>query len=521
MKLVNLSEGAGAGEITVGFELEIIVPSVIPKEKWSDEDAQNLDSMQRAAVKAIQNKYGLTQHADDSVVPAPDDWDTHHGTEYDIGMIKGPGPTFTQTRLRVTPGDFLRVAGIIKEFFEAGAYVNATCGFHAHFGLGPLVKTSPMQTTWFAVYFIESGLWDQFDTYQGIKQYEDSEYASLKGMHADVDEFRTTITNKKTKQEKLEWAHEQTINSLGIGLLERHNVLNPHRQGTLEWRGLRGVFNNMKGRNPQHYKIIAEYLKFVYKFASELSKSLRTLDNYDIGGITLNELRRFYHTHKLSGDSDKGRLIQIFSNTFGNKLFSADVNIPAPNLKQAQLDFTDHIKHRTSAIDAKRFGDRRFMEELQDNFKFVVRNLGQFMNNDSFWMDKSQFIPRIHSGDPIMLPTLQSLMYDDQTFMLDPEKWTQLVGKQGTELVNCVFENCFFMFQDPTDYGFAPLDLFIDCSFEECYAVFRNAQQLENAVATWGQPDAENVFGDVWLEPENGVTGVTYDNIKDDLVDKS
>ena len=153
--------------------------------------------------------------------------------------------------------------------------------------------------------------------------------------------------------------------------------------------------------------------------------------------------------------------------------------------------------------------------------EFLQSTLGQFMNNDSFWMDKSQFIPRIHSGDPIMLPTLQSLMYDDQTFMLDPEKWTQLVGKQGTELVNCVFENCFFMFQDPTDYGFAPLDLFIDCSFEECYAVFRNAQQLENAVATWGQPDAENVFGDVWLEPENGVTGVTYDNIKDDLVDKS
>ena len=521
MQLVNLSEGAGAGEITVGFELEIIVPSVIPKEKWSDDDAEDLDNMQRTAVKAIQNKYGLTQHADESVVPAPDDWDTHHGTEFDIGMIKGPGPTFTKTRLRVTPADFMKVAGIIKEFFEAGAYVNATCGFHAHFGLGPLVKTSPMQTTWFAIYFIESGLWDQFDTYQGIKQYEDSEYASLKGMHSDVDEFRTTITNKKTKQEKLEWAHEQTVNTLVLGLLERHNVLNPHNQGTLEWRGLRGVFNNMKGRNPQHYRIIADYLKFVYRFASELSKSLRVLDNYDIGGITLNDLRRFYHEHKLSGDSDKGQLIQVFSNTFGNKLFSADINIPDAHLKQAQLEFTKHIKHRASSVDAKRFGDRRFMDQLQVNFKFVANNLGQFMSNETFWMEKSQFIPRIHSASQLMLPTLQSLIYSDQTFMLDPEKWNQLVGKQGTELINCVFENCFFMFQDPTEYEFKPLDLFIDCSFEECNAVFKNSEQLEQALSAWGTPDPESVWGDVWLEPDNGVSGVVYNNIKDDLTDKS
>jgi len=521
MKLVNLSEGAGAGEITVGFELEIIVPSVKPKEFWSNEEEKQLDQMQLATISAIQNKYGLTQHEDTSVVPGPDDWETHHGTEYDIGMIKGPGPTFTQTRLRVTPADFMKVATIIKEFFEAGAYVNATCGFHAHFGLGPLVKTSPMQTTWFAIYFIESGLWDEFDTYQGIKQYEDSEYASLKGMHADVDEFRTTVTNLKTKQEKLEWAYEQTVNTLGLGILERHNVLNPHNQGTLEWRGLRGVFNNIKGRNAQHYKLISDYLKFVYKFASALSRSLRTLDNYDIGGVTLNDLRRFYHTHKLSGDSDKGKLIQIFGRVFGNKTLGADINIPEMNLKQAQSDFTKHIKHRASSIDAKRFGDRRFMEELEQNFKFVANNLSQFMSDEEFWMDKSKFDPKIHSGKPMVLPTLTSLVYTDQTFMFDPEKWSQLVQKQGTELVNCVFENCFFMFMDPEEYKFAPLDLFIDCSFDGCSAVFKNEQQLEKALTKWSQPDPESVWGDVWLDPDNGVTGITYNNIKDDLKDQS
>ena len=118
MRLENVFEGAGAGEITVGFELEIIVPSIKPKEFWSDEQASDLDNKQVKQIQVIQNKYGLTQHADDSVVPGPDDWDTHHGTEYDIGMIKGPGPTFTQTRLRVTPSDFLKVATIIKEFFE-------------------------------------------------------------------------------------------------------------------------------------------------------------------------------------------------------------------------------------------------------------------------------------------------------------------------------------------------------------------------------------------------------------------
>lgn len=521
MRLENVFEGAGAGEITVGFELEIIVPSIKPKEFWSDEQASDLDNMQVKQIQVIQNKYGLTQHADDSVVPGPDDWDTHHGTEYDIGMIKGPGPTFTQTRLRVTPSDFLKVATIIKEFFEAGAYVNATCGFHAHFGLGPLTKTSPMQTTWFAMYFIESGLWKKYTHYNGIAQYEDSEYASLNNLKESVDEFRTRLEGKKTKQEKLEWAHEQTINSLGFGILEKYNLLHPHRQGTLEWRGLRGVFNNIKGRNSQHYKIIADYLRFVYGFANDLSKSLRTLDNYDIGGITLTELRRFYHEHKMSGDSDKGKLIQIFSRVFDNKVPGADINMPIENLKRAQSEFIQHVKHRTSSVDAKRFGDRRFMRELEQNFNFVATNLSQFMSEEQFWMPESQFFPRVHSGEPILLPTLQALIYTDQTFMFDAEKWTQLVRKQGTELVNCVFEDCFFMFTDPDDYKFKPLDLFIDCTFENCKAVFGNQQQLEKALASWSEPDSESVFGDVWLDPENGIEGITYDNIKDDLEDKS
>ena len=199
----------------------------------------------------------------------------------------------------------------------------------------------------------------------------------------------------------------------------------------------------------------------------------------------------------------------------------ADINIPIENLKRAQSEFIQHVKHRTSSVDAKRFGDRRFMRALEQNFNFVATNLSQFMSEEMFWMPESQFIPRVHSGEPILLPTLQALIYTDQTFMFDAEKWTQLVRKQGTELVNCVFEDCFFMFTDPDDYKFKPLDLFIDCTFENCKAVFGNQQQLEKALASWSEPDSESVFGDVWLDPENGIEGITYDNIKDDLEDKS
>ena len=184
-----------------------------------------------------------------------DDLDTHFGAEFDIGLIKNEDG-HTQTRLTATPPNFTKVARIVKEFLDNGAYTNETCGFHAHFGLGKLEKTSGMDTTWFTAYFIESGLFKNYQTYKGIPQYEEGEYASINELEGSVDGFRASLDNLTAKENKLAFAHQQTVDKLHMGIFDKYNVLNPHHQGTLEWRGLRGVFDNMSGQANNYNEIV-------------------------------------------------------------------------------------------------------------------------------------------------------------------------------------------------------------------------------------------------------------------------
>ena len=142
-----------ASEITVGFELEIVVPGARTFSSQIDDLEPGTLEQLAPQIERIVAKYGLGRMDEQSVKPNDDDLDTHFGAEFDIGLIKNTDG-HSQTRLTATPPNFTKVAQIVKEFLDNGAYTNETCGFHVHFGLGQLEKTSSMDTTWFTAYFI-------------------------------------------------------------------------------------------------------------------------------------------------------------------------------------------------------------------------------------------------------------------------------------------------------------------------------------------------------------------------------
>ena len=219
MRENELITEATAGEITVGFELEIVVPAAKSFDsKIMDLEPGSVEEV-HPNIQRIVDKYGLGRMEEQSVLANDDDTDTHFGAEFDIGLIKDENGA--SARLTATPPNFQKVAKIVKEFLDNGAYTNRSCGFHVHFGLGMLEKTSGMDATWFAIYFLDSGLFERFKEYKGIPQYDDDEYASLNDLGESVEQFKGSLENLTSKENKLEFAYDQTVNRLAMGIFDK------------------------------------------------------------------------------------------------------------------------------------------------------------------------------------------------------------------------------------------------------------------------------------------------------------
>ena len=468
-----------ASEITVGFELEIVVPGARTFSSQVDDLEPGTLEQLAPQIERIVAKYGLGRMNELSVKPHEDDLDTHFGAEFDIGLIKNEDG-HTQTRLTATPPNFTKVATIVKEFLDNGAYTNETCGFHVHFGLGQLEKTSGMDTTWFTAYFIESGLFKNYRKYKGIPQYDESEYASLNELQGSVDEFRGSLDSLTAKENKLAFAYQQTVDKLHMGVFNKYNVLNPHLQGTLEWRGLRGVFDKMSGQVNNYNKIV-DYLKFVYKFARDVGRSQHMLLDYEIGGITLRELKRFYFERKQSDSGGASNVIKLFSNNFKTV-------IPAEKLQQTLTFFNKHMQYRDTGLDTKRFSDNTFLKQLDSSMKSVATGFAPFISNPRVWnTPKSKIESRILSQQPIFSVDAYNLGFDGEAYALDPGLWNQLVKTQDSAFTNCTFEECQFIFKTPSQYNFHPEELFVDCIYIRCVAVFRTQQEADDAKTLWGK----------------------------------
>ncbi len=77
-----------ASEITVGFELEIVVPGARTFSSQIDDLEPGTLEQLAPQIERIVAKYGLGRMDEQSVTPNDDDLDTHFGAEFDIGLIK-------------------------------------------------------------------------------------------------------------------------------------------------------------------------------------------------------------------------------------------------------------------------------------------------------------------------------------------------------------------------------------------------------------------------------------------------
>jgi len=465
-----------AGEITVGFELEIVVPGARSfGSRFSDMEPGTLIEV-HPNIQRIVDKYGLARMEELSVSANKDDTDTHFGAEFDIGLIKDENGA--KARLTATPPNFQKVATIIKEFLDNGAYTNSSCGFHAHFGLGQLEKTSGMDATWFSIYFLDSGLWDKYSTYKGIKQYDDTEYASLNDLRESVEQFKGSLEHLTAKENKLEYAYDQTVNKLAMGVFNKYNVLNPHDQGTLEWRGLRGVFDDLSGQ-VDNYNLIVDYLKFVYKFARDLGQAQDKLLDYDVAGVTLRELKRFYFENKQKQKGSISNVAQLFVSHFSPIM-------PSAKFKNTHTDFTKHLSFRNDAVNTKQYDNKTYLNSLNSQMAFSAQALQPFVGRQAWGTPESRMNVILRPQGAIGLEIdLYDMTYDNQAFEIDPGHWNELVPKFGWGMWNCVFETCQFLFKDPKLYKFKINELFLDALYTDCVAVFKTMEEAEYAKKTW------------------------------------
>jgi len=467
---------ATAGEITVGFELEIIIPG----DESGEVGTRNEDGYLAKAAPHIQriiDKYGLVEHEELSLqVDSPY---THYGTEFDIGLIKDENGA--SARLTATPANFVKVATIIKELFDAGGFTNESCGFHAHFGLGQIEKTSGMDTTWFIIYAMDNNLLEPFYYFNDIPQFDEKDYASINDTKESVQQFRDTLASLVHEENKLTYAYDQTVNKLAMGTFEKYNVLNPHQQGTLEWRGLRGALDQIGGVK-KNYNMLVDYLKFVYKFARVLGQAQRNLLDYEIEGVSLRKLKKFYFTTKQEKKGTADNLLNLFRQAF-------EPIMPADKYKQAFTTFTKKIALRSGESSAKRYGEKSYLDALSKHMQFGAKALSQFIGSPQAWASpESRMITRLR-GDtdrPGLEIDVYDLMYDEQLFTLDPKEWNELVNKFGWGIWDSIFNQCQFAFKNPTLYNPKTLNyMFEGCMFTDCIAIFENLQHADDAVYSW------------------------------------
>jgi len=477
MREKELITEATAGEITVGFELEIVVPAAKSFDsKIMDLEPGSVEEV-HPNIQRIVDKYGLGRMDEQSVEANDDDTDTHFGAEFDIGLIKDENGA--SARLTATPPNFQKVAKIVKEFLDNGAYTNRSCGFHVHFGLGMLEKTSGMDATWFAIYFLDSGLFERFKEYKGIPQYDDDEYASLNDLGESVEQFKGSLENLTSKENKLEFAYDQTVNRLAMGIFDKYSVLNPHHQGTLEWRGLRGVLDSMSGQ-VNNYNEIVDYLKFVYKFAVELGRAQNKIFDYDVAGVTLRDLKRFYFENKQKRKGSINNVAQLFVRHFGSIM-------PSEEFKQTNSEFTKHLSFRNNAVNTSQYDNKNYLLALNEQMKFQAVALQPFVGQQAWGTPESRMVTRLRTStdQPGIEVDLYDMTYYNHVLVIDPTAWNELVNKFGWGMTNCVFENCQFIFKNPKLYQFKINHLFLDAIYTDCVAVFKTMEEADYAKRTW------------------------------------
>lgn len=278
MKFSQIVTEAQLSDITIGFEVECILPDY-PRVRKPLED--------------ILNKYNIEWDNDSSINPSGK-YLKEETYEFKIGELVDADGGVSQ--MRATPENFIKCANFVHDLFKLGGYTNESCGLHAHFGIGELTRLSNLQNVWLTMYMIKTGLLrDKYLEFKGYPLF-DMEYASLDYVKSSVDDLITELRSIGDKQERINFLYHSLISRRNF---EKYSTLFPHSQGTVEWRGLRGILD---GFIKEDYNTILDFFKLAASFAKDISKAINSFDKVEVAGVTLPEIMRYAHQQGVPAD---------------------------------------------------------------------------------------------------------------------------------------------------------------------------------------------------------------------------
>jgi hypothetical protein len=238
------------------------------------------------------------------------------------------------------------------------------------------------------------------------------------------------------------------------------------------------VFDDMTGM-VGNYNLIVDYLKFVYKFARDLGQAQTKIFDYDVSGITLRDLKRFYFENKQKQKGSISNVAQLFLKNF-------KPIIPTEEFNETRAEFTKHLSFKNDTINTTQFDDENYLYNLNSQMVFGAQALQPFVGRQAWGTPDSRMnVTLRHSDRPGLEIDLYDMTYDDQTFEIEPIHWNELVTKFGWSMWNCVFETCQFLFKDPKLYKFKMTDLFLDAMYTDCVAVFKTMEEADYAKRNW------------------------------------
>ncbi len=259
---------AQLSDITIGFEIECVIDGDMTK-VYND----------------VAKKYNVEGGSDSSITP-----NSVYGNE--IGMEFRIGELAEGGQMSATPQNIMTCANFAHDIFKLGAYTNRSCGMHAHFGLGPITKMSTVETGWVTVMMLQSPLFEQmYTTYKGQNLY-DTEYAPVQTVKDSVNEIVFMAQEMKAEGEDKEEIVEYLFNNLFTrDEFEKYSALFPHGQGTLEWRGLRGVLDAK--RQDINYQTILGFFKLALNFARTVKMLMNKFNELQIAGVNIRDLQKY------------------------------------------------------------------------------------------------------------------------------------------------------------------------------------------------------------------------------------
>ena len=391
-----LTEKANTSDLTIGFEVECI----IPQQKMPQVDI---------LAKTINAKI-----VDDASIQ-PENRGNEVGKELLIGT-DGDG-----AQMRATPQTIMKVADFVFELTKLGVYTNKSCGLHAHFGIGELTRMSNIHNVWFTIWAVQNKMLDKYRTYNGTTLY-DKEYAppqktaiAVNDLIDDLDRYSSD--GNLQKERLFEILRERRF-------FQKYSTLFPHQQGTIEWRGFRGALDEGMLSNA---KTILGYFKLAYKFAQDMARGVTESREMRVGGYTLREMEQ------MGGDRERNPT-NPFNKEWGLFLKDSSLN------KGARIA----INNFASQV----FGDKKTDERQKQGF--LERMMDSIIDGETVmnWLAENTEQPYTFKFDQNLI--LQGFAIDNKAVILNKE-WLK-VGQSRDLRLTGIFNDCTFTIPDTSKF---------------------------------------------------------------------